>query len=76
LPVVIVVNPPEPLVKITSPANGQIFTSPAKIPIAAQVVDSNPIEKVEFFANSRKVGEVTPDTFDQIDYRFDWEFGS
>jgi uncharacterized repeat protein (TIGR01451 family) len=59
LPVVIVVNPPEPQVKITSPANGQIFTSPAKITIAAQVVDSNLIDKVEFYANSQKVGEAT-----------------
>jgi uncharacterized repeat protein (TIGR01451 family) len=67
LPVVIVINPPEPLVRITSPANGQIFTSPARITIAAQVVDSNPIEKVEFFANSQKVGEAT-----DAPYQYDW----
>jgi uncharacterized repeat protein (TIGR01451 family) len=67
LPVVIVVNPFEPQVKITSPANGQIFTSPAKISIAAQVEDSNPIEKVEFFANSQKLGEKT-----DAPYQYDW----
>ena len=67
LPVVIVVNPPEPLVRITSPANGQIFTSPAKISIAAQVMDSNPIETVEFFANSQKIGEAT-----DAPYQIDW----
>jgi uncharacterized repeat protein (TIGR01451 family) len=67
LPVVIVVNPPEPLVKLTSPANGQIFTSPAKISIAAQVEDSNPIEKVEFFANSYKIGIATA-----APYQIDW----
>jgi uncharacterized repeat protein (TIGR01451 family) len=67
LPVVIVVNPPEPMVSLTSPANGQIFTSPAKISIAAQVVDSNPIEKVEFFANSQKIGIATV-----APYQIDW----
>jgi uncharacterized repeat protein (TIGR01451 family) len=42
LPVVIIVNPPEPRVKITSPANGQIFTAPADIPIIAEVSNSCP----------------------------------
>jgi uncharacterized repeat protein (TIGR01451 family) len=67
LPVVIVVNPPEPLVRLTSPANGQIFTSPARITLAAQVEDSNLIEKVEFFANSQKIGITTA-----APYQIDW----
>jgi uncharacterized repeat protein (TIGR01451 family) len=41
LPVVIMVNPPEPHVKITSPANGQIFTAPADIPIIAKAYCCN-----------------------------------
>jgi uncharacterized repeat protein (TIGR01451 family) len=69
LPVVIIVNPPEPQVKIISPSNGQIFTSPAKISIAAQVIDGHPIETVEFYANSQKIGEAT-----DVPYRFDWPY--
>ncbi len=56
LPVVITVNPPEPIVEITNPYDGQIFTSPVNINIDAAVTDSKPITGVEFFANSRSIG--------------------
>jgi len=56
LPVVITVNPPEPYVEITSPYDGQIFTAPANITVEANVIDSNPVTGVEFFANSKSIG--------------------
>lgn len=56
LPVVIIVNPPEPLVEITGPLAGEIFTAPANITITAEVKDSSPVESVEFFANSMSLG--------------------
>jgi len=57
-PVTIIVNPPEPAVEITSPTDGQIFTDPKSITIEAYISDSNPLAAVEFFANSRKIGEI------------------
>jgi len=68
LPVTFTVNPPQPLVKIVSPLNGQIFTAPAEIDVMAEVVDDNPIEYVEFFANSQKIGEAT-----DAPYELEWE---
>jgi uncharacterized repeat protein (TIGR01451 family) len=56
-PVVIIVNPPEPQVEITSPYDGQIFTIPKNITIEAYINDSNPVTNVTFFANGRKIGE-------------------
>jgi len=58
LPVVITVNPPEPLVEIPSPLAGEIFTAPAEITIAADVTDSNRVKSVEFFANSKSLGKA------------------
>jgi uncharacterized repeat protein (TIGR01451 family) len=68
-PVTIIVNPSEPTVEITSPNDGQIFTNPKSITIEAYINDSNPIELVEFFANSRKIGEI----LDGPPYSFVWE---
>ena len=67
-PVVIIVNPPEPKVEITSPYAGQIFTTPKNITIDAYITDSNPVEVVEFFANSRKIGQIVNKT----PYSFVW----
>lgn len=67
LPVVITVNPPEPLVKITKPYDGQIFTAPATITIEANVIDSKPVTRVEFFANSQSIGSRTG-----LPYSIDW----
>ncbi|MCX6672777.1 MAG: Ig-like domain-containing protein [Methanothrix sp.] len=58
LPVVITVNPPEPLVEIPSPLAGEIFTAPAEITITADVTDSNRVKSVEFFANSKSLGKA------------------
>ncbi|MCX6678204.1 MAG: Ig-like domain-containing protein [Methanothrix sp.] len=58
LPVVITVNPPEPMVEITSPLAGEIFTAPADITITADVTDSRPVRSVEFFANSKSLGKA------------------
>jgi uncharacterized repeat protein (TIGR01451 family) len=55
---VIIVNPPEPKVEITSPSAGQIFTAPKSITIDADIIDSNPVVVAEFFANSEKIGQV------------------
>jgi hypothetical protein len=72
LPVAIVVNPPEPRVWITSPVNGQIFTSLARITVGAQVEveEDNSINKVEFFANSQSIGIA-----DAAPYEIDWDAG-
>lgn len=67
LPVTITVNPSQPVVRITSPFAGQIFTSPEDITITAEVIDSNPLSVVEFYANSQKIwssiDNLTPYTF-------------
>ncbi len=67
LPVVIIVNPPEPTVKITNPVDGQLFTAPADISIAAEVSGSSPVTQVEFFANSQSLGVV-----ETAPYQLDW----
>ncbi len=54
--VAIIVNPAEPQVEITSPTAGQIFTAPADITITADVTDSRPVKRVEFFANGKSLG--------------------
>ena len=70
LPVVITVNPSQPVVRIISPLAGQIFTSPEKITITAEVVDSNPVSGVEFYANSIKIWSSTES---KSTYTFVWE---
>jgi uncharacterized repeat protein (TIGR01451 family) len=67
-PVVIIVNPPEPVVEIISPYDGQIFTAPESITIDADITDSNPVNVVEFFANSKKIGQIGNET----PYSIDW----
>ena len=59
LPVAIFVNPSQPVVRITSPLPGQIFASPKMITITAEVIDSNPVSRVEFYANSKMIGFST-----------------
>jgi uncharacterized repeat protein (TIGR01451 family) len=68
IPVVITVNPPEPIVEITSPYDGQIFTAPVNITIDADITDSNPIDVVEFFANSKRIGRIE----NESPYSFVW----
>ncbi len=70
LPVVINVNPSQPVVRITAPFAGQIFTSPEKITITAEVIDSNPVSSVEFYANSIKIWSSIES---KSIYTFDWE---
>ncbi len=49
-----------PSVSLTSPANGAIFTSPAKISLAAIAADSDgSVTRVEFFNGGTKLGEDT-----------------
>ncbi len=69
LPVVIVVNPSQPIVRITSPLPGQIFTVPKAITIAAEVTDSNPLSLVEFYANSQMIWSSTES---KSIYKYDW----
>ena len=71
LPVTITVNPPEPFVEITKPANGQIITAPATIDIIANIIDSHPITKAEFYANTKKLCELT-----EAPYQFKWDNAS
>ncbi|MDD2755361.1 MAG: Ig-like domain-containing protein [Methanothrix sp.] len=59
LPVTIFINPSQPVVRITSPLPGQIFTSPKMITITAEVIDSNPVNRVEFYENSKLIGFST-----------------
>ena len=55
-----------PVVNITSPANGAVFTAPASIIVNATATDGDgTITKVEFFNGSNKLGEdsTSPYTF-------------
>ena len=70
LPVIITVNPSQPVVRITSPLAGQIFTSSEDITITAEVIDSNPVSSVEFYANSQKIWNTTES---ESPYTFVWE---
>ena len=69
LPVVIIVNPHEPLVEISSPFDGQIFTAPSDITLTADVTDSHPISFVEFFANSNRLTRID----NESPYTFVWK---
>jgi len=71
LPVTFTVNPPEPFVEITKPVNGQIITAPATIDIIANILDSHPITKAEFYANTQKLCELT-----EAPYQFKWDNAS
>ena len=53
---------PRPEIALASPLNGTVFSSPANIAIAANVVSNgNAIARVQFFGNSLLVGEaITP----------------
>ncbi len=70
LPVVIIVNPSQPVVRITSPLPGQIFTVPKTITITAEVTDSNTLKRVEFYANSQMIWSSTES---KSIYRYDWD---
>jgi hypothetical protein len=49
-----------PVVKVVAPADGATFLPGTKVTIAAEATDSDgAIDKVEFFANSQRVGEGT-----------------
>jgi uncharacterized repeat protein (TIGR01451 family) len=70
LPVIITVNPSQPVVRITSPLAGQIFMASEDITINAEVIDSNPVSSVEFYANSQKIWNTTES---DSPYTFVWE---
>ena len=70
-PVVITVNPSQPVVRITDPLSGQIFTAPEDITITAEVIDSNPVSSVEFYANSQKLWSTEGEG--ESPYTFVWE---
>jgi acid phosphatase type 7 len=56
-----------PSVSITNPADGQSFTAPAQIAIAASASDPDPggsITKVEFFQGVTKLGEDTTEPYE------------
>jgi len=69
LPVVITVNPPEPMVEISSPLAGEIFTAPADITITADVTDRHHVRNVEFFANSKLLARIE----NESPYVFVWK---
>jgi uncharacterized repeat protein (TIGR01451 family) len=71
-PVAITVNPPEPSVTITSPLNGEIFTSPADITITSKVdtiSQGNAVNNVEYFENSHRLGSPIEN---ESPYTFVW----
>ncbi|MFZ2472489.1 MAG: Ig-like domain-containing protein [Methanothrix sp.] len=70
IPVIITVNPSQPVVRVTSPLAGQIFTLPEDITITAEVIDSNPVSRVEFYANSQKIWSSIDNA---SPYTFVWE---
>lgn len=54
-----------PVIALTAPAAGAVFTAPAAIPLAASVTDAGgAVSKVEFFANAAKVGEAAAPPYD------------
>jgi uncharacterized repeat protein (TIGR01451 family) len=70
LPVTIIVNPSQPIVRITSPLAGQILASKQDITITVEVIDSNPVSRVELYANSQMIGSSTES---KLTYTFVWE---
>jgi hypothetical protein len=64
-PATLTVDPEEEelSIELTSPENGQVFTSPAQIELAAEVESSSAVAKVEFF-----VGDTLIDTIDVAPY--------
>src|SRR5258708_34529596 len=57
--ITVVSNNP-PTVVLLSPTNGQSFTTPVDVLLSAMATDSDGyIRKVEFFADSNKLGEAT-----------------
>lgn len=58
-----------PVVGLTSPAGGTLFTAPASMVLSASASDSDgSITKVEFFAGTTKLGEAT-----SAPYSFTWQ---
>ncbi|MFI5218151.1 MAG: Ig-like domain-containing protein, partial [Bacteroidia bacterium] len=57
-------NNPPPVVAITSPSNGALFTAPAVVNISANASDPNgTVDSVQFFVNAVYVGsDITPPT--------------
>jgi uncharacterized repeat protein (TIGR01451 family) len=70
LPVAIYINPSQPVVRITSPLAGQILTSPQDITVTVEVIDSNPVSRVELYANSQIIGSSTES---KLTYTFVWK---
>jgi hypothetical protein len=61
-----------PTVSLTSPANDASFTSPAKIPLAANAADADGrVSLVQFFSGTTKVGEDAT-----APYSFQWKVGA
>jgi Galactose oxidase-like, Early set domain/Bacterial Ig domain len=61
-----------PSVSLTSPANGAIFTSPAKLSLAANASDADgTVVRVEFFNGGTKLGEDT-----SAPYTVQWNVGA
>jgi YD repeat-containing protein len=56
-----------PLVSVTAPAGGTLFTAPASVAINATASDEGGVSKVEFFENGMKLGEDT-----SAPYSFAW----
>jgi hypothetical protein len=60
-----------PTVSLTSPANGAVFTAPAKISLAATAADTDgSVARVEFFSGTTKLGEDT-----SAPYTLQWNAG-
>jgi Domain of unknown function (DUF1929)/Bacterial Ig domain len=60
-----------PSVSLTSPANGVVYTAPAKIPLAANAGDTDgSVARVEFFSGQTKLGEDT-----SAPYTLQWNAG-
>src|SRR5215211_6874375 len=61
-----------PSVSLTSPSNGASFTSPAKIPLAANAADPDgSVARVEFFNGGTKLAEDT-----SVPYTSQWNVGA
>jgi hypothetical protein len=60
-----------PTVSLTSPADGAVFTAPAKISLAATAADTDGnVARVEFFSGTTKLGEDT-----SAPYTLQWNAG-
>ena len=65
-----------PVITLTSPTNGAVFTTPAVVPLQATASDPDgSVLRVDFYAGTNWLGSVTNETADHL-YTFTWSTAS